>query len=167
MNFILSIVVSFIFFSASAQSNFYTQVGDPTPEFTFETIDNKEMSISDFKGKTVLLSFFGTKCPPCLSELPQIQKQLVDELDSEKFVVLAISTMDNKTKVSEFSKKKNYDFIYASDAEKKIFKQFAHSSLPRTVVIDAEGIIRYQAKGYYINPFKKMVKLIKDEVASL
>ncbi len=167
MKYIFSLFISLTFICANAQSNFYTKVGDATPEFTFETIDNIEMSISDFKGKTVLLSFFGTKCPPCLSELPQIQKQLVDELDPEKFVVLAISSMDNKTKVTEFSKKKKYDFIYASDVEKKIFKQFAPSSLPRTIVIDAEGIIRYQAKGYYINPFKKMVELIKEEVAAL
>lgn len=167
MKYFLIISLSLFLASASAQSSFKTKVGDAAPEFTFETIENEEMSISDFKGKTVLLSFFGTKCPPCLSELPQIQKQLVDELDEENFVVLAISTMDTKTKVLEFSKRKKYDFTYASDAEKKIFKLFAHSSLPRTIVIDAEGIIRYQAKGYYTKPFNKMVTLIKEEVAQL
>ena len=166
-SFVLIIVLSMAIEVDAQYSSFKTNKGDQVPSFTFKNLSDEEISIKDFKGQVVLLSFFGSKCPPCLRELPEIQKQLVEELDGNKFKVLAISATDDYTGVLNFSAKHDYDFIYSPDIEKNIFSLFADSSLPRTIVINAEGEIIYQSRGYHVGAFKSMVELIKQEVSRL
>jgi len=167
MKFLGTLLSFLILTGLQGQSTFHTVKDQMVPSFELATIDNDTFNIEDFKGKVTLLAFFGTRCPPCLRELPEVQAQLVDKHNKDKFQVIAIAATDNQSRLIDFRTKKDFDFIYVPDNRKKIFSLFAESSLPRTVVLDPTGKIIYQAYGYYKRPFDKMVKLIDEEVNKL
>lgn len=148
-------------------SSFKTKIGDQVPSFKMTTLEDKKLQIEDLQGKVILLAFFGTKCPPCLKELPEIEKELTSQYQKDKFEVIAIGPLDNKESLLKFQAKKDYPFTFVPDQGKRIFDLFADSSIPRTVLLDTNGKILYQARGFYPSPFKRLVKLVKEEVASL
>src|ERR1700730_7333124 len=53
----------------------YPQVGDKAPDFTLLDFNGKAHQLSDYKGKLVLINFWGTFCPPCKAEMPALQRQ--------------------------------------------------------------------------------------------
>lgn len=150
-----------------SQRGFFTKVGDKSPEFSITTLEGKTVKPEDYKGKILLICMFGTRCPPCLRELPEVDKQLRQKLSKEQFEILAVSIVDNDEKIQKFKDSKNYDFTYASDPGWKNFKMFADSSLPRSIVLDENGTIIYQTYGYKLPEFANMVKLIEEAVAKL
>ena len=48
-------------------------IGDPAPDFTLESLDNGEISLSDYQGKIVYLYFLGNLCPICQANAPKIE----------------------------------------------------------------------------------------------
>ncbi len=64
--------------------------GVPAPNFTLPGLDGKMVSLNDYKGKVVLLNIWATWCPPCVDEMPSMEK-LHQELKSEAFEILAVS----------------------------------------------------------------------------
>lgn len=60
------------------------------PDVTFQTADGKPLNLSAFRGKTVLLNLWATWCPPCVKEMPSLDR-LQQKLGSDRFVVVAIS----------------------------------------------------------------------------
>ena len=64
--------------------------GVPAPNFTLPGLDGKMVSLADYKGKVVLLNIWATWCPPCVEEMPSMEK-LYQELKGEGFEILAVS----------------------------------------------------------------------------
>lgn len=80
-------------------------VGSPAPDFTFETIKGEKMKLSDFRGKFVLLDFWGTWCGPCVGEIPNL-KNAYKEFKDKGFEIISISSDKmNGGKDSEYLKK--------------------------------------------------------------
>lgn len=152
---------------AQSQRGFFTQVGDPSPEFSITTLDGKTVKPADYKGKILLICMFGTRCPPCLRELPEVDKQIREQFSKENVEILAVSIVDTDEKIQKFKDSRKYDFTFASDPGWKNFKMFAESSLPRSIVIDEKGTIIYQTYGYDPAEFANMVQLIKQSVDNL
>ena len=151
----------------SAQADrmrFLTKVGDTVPHFELTTLDGENCKIEDLRNQVVLISFFGTRCPPCLREMPEIQAQLAEVYDKDELVILSIGTIDECSSIEKFRAKHNYDFNYVCDREQKIWRLFAQSSLPRNVVVDAQGKIIFQSQGYRTATFSKMVSLIAEQL---
>ena len=167
VSFLITLISLFGLSMTNSNFSFKTKVGDTVPHFKMENLAGEELAIEDFRGKVVLLAFFGTKCPPCLKELPQVQAKLRSQISKDSFEVLAIAPLDNKSNLTKFNAKHQFDFTYIPDVGKKIFSLFAQSSLPRTVVLDPKGKIVYQSQGYYKTAFNNMVDLISTEISKL
>ena len=81
--------------------------GVPAPDFTLPDLDGKMVSLSDYKDKVVLLNIWATWCPPCVQEMPSMEK-LHQELKDEAFEILAVSVDVSGAKaVQPFMKKTN------------------------------------------------------------
>lgn len=162
--------LSSIFLSAQAQKpnpgTFKTQVGDQVPAFSFVTVDGETMTNKDLEGKIVLLNFWATWCGPCVREMPGLN-EFVATQSSDDFVVVALAREQNKETIMPFIKKNGYDFIFVPDVNKEVYSNFADKSIPRNVVLDADGKIIFQLMGYYPEEIKKMEKMIVEEVGNM
>ena len=72
--------------------------GVAAPDFTLRNLKQKNVSLSDYKGKVVLVNFWATWCAPCKTEMPHIQKMYTD-LKGKGFEVLAISVDERRDKI--------------------------------------------------------------------
>ena len=116
-----------------------TAIGTVAPDFTFPDINGKDVSLSSFKGKYVLIDFWASWCGPCRKESPNVQKQY--QLYKDKgFEVVSVS-IDKKEaawkKAVEEDQIKG-TLLLAQDS-KKIMKDYVFSGIPYMVLLDKEG----------------------------
>ena len=115
--------------------------GESAPNFTLPDLDDKMVSLADFKGKVVLLNIWATWCPPCVEEMPSMEK-LYRELKDENFVILAVSIDVTGAKaVVPFMKKHNLSFPALTDTKGKIKTLYQTTGVPESIIIDKDGII--------------------------
>lgn len=114
--------------------------GDPAPDFTAQLADGSSFSLSEQKGKVVLLNFWATWCGPCVEEMPAFEK-LYGEY-GEKVSVLAVNCMEDKDTVKQFISDNSYTFPIAYDVEGDVVMRYPSDGIPYTLVIDGEGVIQ-------------------------
>ena len=106
-------------------------------EWKLEDISGNKVELSDFKGKVILLNYWATWCPPCIAEMPSLQKLYNDYQDKMVFVFL---TNDDKPKVDAFLKKREFTLpVYYQIS--KAPSRLSTASLPTTFLIDQNGKI--------------------------
>lgn len=117
-------------------------------EFSLKDQYGNSHSLSEYKGKTVLLIFWATWCPDCLEELPDIER-LYKEYQLEKnenIVILGINTPNREVEtdvkgITAFMKKNNYTFPTLMDEDGKVFEAYDIRTYPTTYFIDRNGKI--------------------------
>ena len=139
--------------------------GDLSPSFTVIGKDGQLISSEDLKGKVVLLNFFATWCPPCRQELPRLQKEIWEQWGQrEEFVVLVLAREQGWDKLDPFMKEQHYSFPVFPDLKREVFSLFADSQIPRNVLIDKSGKIKYLSIGYSESEFSDLVNLIAEDL---
>lgn len=124
-------------------------VGKAAPDFTLQTLDGKQVKLSDQKGSVVVLDFWATWCPPCRKSLPHLQSISQDKDLAEKGLkVYAVNAREEKGKVEAFMKQNNYSFAVPMDKDGDVLKAYLVSGIPTTVVIGGDGKIRNAFIGY-------------------
>jgi cytochrome c biogenesis protein CcmG, thiol:disulfide interchange protein DsbE len=116
-----------------------TLVGNPAPDFTVQDADRK-VSLHDFRGKTVVLNFWATWCPPCVEEMPSLVK-LQSNL-KDRVVVLAVSVDEDERSYRSFLKKNNVDLLTVRDPQQKSNELYGTFKFPETYIIDRDGRVQ-------------------------
>lgn len=114
--------------------------GNLAPDFTVSDINGKKLSLSEFKGKVVLLDFWATWCAPCRAEIPHFV-EMQEKYGPQGFQVVGISMDDDAKPVREFAReyKMNYPIAVGDD---KLAESFGGVlGLPVNFIIDREGRI--------------------------
>ena len=115
--------------------------GETAPNFTLKNLEGKEVSLSEFRGKFVLINFWATWCGPCKIEMPSLET-LYQRFKNKNFVMLAISNdMFGEAVVKPFVKAHKISFPILLDQRLKASNQFGVVSLPSTFMIDPKGKI--------------------------
>lgn len=148
----------------SIGQDFYPEVGDVVPDFTFETIDGVTKSIQEYRGQTVLINLFGTRCPPCLAEMKDIKAVLTPKQKEGKFTILAIGVTDSDEELQAFRKKHQHNMTFVSDGTQNIFHLFARHTIPRNILVDRNGKIIFKSKKFLLKDFQEMTKIIDREI---
>ncbi|MBV9960524.1 MAG: TlpA family protein disulfide reductase [Acidobacteria bacterium] len=148
-------------------SKTFTRIGQEMPAFSVRTLDGAQVSLADLKGKVVLINFWATWCPPCLTEMPRLEKEVWQKFKSDEFALVAVAREQTEDEIREFLQDKKYTFPMASDPEREIYKMFASEGIPRSYVVSPEGKILFQSVGYEEREFDQMKELIKKELKKI
>lgn len=123
------------------------EAGDPSFDFSFEDTAGNTFTLSDFRGRVVVLNFWSTACSHCLEELPYIQ-QLYDEWATE-LVLLTIVKGQKPSTVADFIQAEELTFPVIVDELKLVSSQYRVTAIPRTFFIHNEGYIMGIKRGYF------------------
>jgi peroxiredoxin len=115
-------------------------------DFRLTDLAGKEQSLSQYRGKIVLLNFWATWCKPCTTEMPAMQTTY-DKLRDKGFVVLAINELEDDARVREHIKQYGHTFPVLMDHDNKVANQFGVVGLPVSLFIDQDGRVQEYIKG--------------------
>jgi len=119
------------------------QVGKLAPDFKLPSLDGQTALLRDFRGKTVLLNFWATWCPPCRAEMPFIQQMFEDKNWAEKgLVIIAVDIGESPATVRGFAESFKLSFLVLLDRNGDAAEKYNVRGIPATFFIDKEGIIR-------------------------
>ncbi len=159
--------------SADAQNEMEQKIADTTiakegsmaPDFTVEMVSGEKITLSDLRGKVVLLNFWATWCPPCREELKHVQAEIIDRFKGEEFVFIPVSRGEDKSTVEEFRKSTGYGFPMGLDPEQNIYRLYASNYIPRNFLIDRDGKIVLASVGYDTGEFAELlIKTIEKTI---
>ena len=123
------------------------KVGDEAPNFQLRDLAGNMMSLSQFRGKVVLLNFWATWCGPCRVEMPAME-QLYRTLSRREFEILAVSTDAQGAAVTRpFQREMGFTFPILHDEEYRVGFIYGARSLPLTFMVDRQGVIRKKIFG--------------------
>ncbi len=140
------------------------KVGSPAKDFTLPNIDGKQITLSDYKGKLILLNFWASWCPPCRFEIPDFIKLQNKYQDKNfTFIGIAIEDLDDAKSYSE-KIKINYPIGYGKQAGQIIATAYGNAAgaLPYSVLINREQKIIAIFPGL-LRP-KKLSKAIEENL---
>ena len=124
------------------------QVGDAAPNFTLTTLDGKQVRLSDFRGKPVMLNFWYASCPGCLQEIPGMQRFYAAELAAGKhFVILGVNSVDDLQTAQQFAQQSGLTYTLVMDQNQQVATLYNLTATPTSYFIDTLGIIRFVQVG--------------------
>lgn len=118
------------------------KVGEPAPDFTTEDVFGNPVSLSQFKGQPVWLMFWGSWCPPCRAEFPDIQAAY-GKLEPKGLRMLGVSLRESPVDAAAYAGRNGATFLVLSDPdETDTGAAYPILNFPTHIFIDKDGIVR-------------------------
>jgi thiol-disulfide isomerase/thioredoxin len=115
------------------------EVGYYMPDVYLYDKNNQKINLEKYKGRVVLLNFWATFCPPCLSEMPSLVN-LQKKYNASKLIIIGAS-VDNTWEAIDKVLKNKYSFTILLDKDKKFSRLLGVYKYPETFIIDKNGLI--------------------------
>lgn len=116
------------------------RIGSPAPDFTVQDSD-RSVTLSQYRGKVVVLNFWATWCPPCIQETPAMV-EMTRRMKDKGVVVLAVSIDADDAAYHKFLKDYNVNMITVRDEARKASNLYGTFGWPESYIIDRNGVIR-------------------------
>ncbi|BFH61747.1 thiol-disulfide oxidoreductase ResA [Paenibacillus azoreducens] len=114
--------------------------GSKAPAFDLLGLDGKAHQLDEYKGKAIVLNFWGTWCGPCVKEMPALQAQW-EKWKDKGVVVIGINAGEDKLAVENFVNNMQVDFPVLLDPNKESIVAYGISPLPTTFFVSKNGKI--------------------------
>ena len=117
--------------------------GEQAPEFSLKTMNGKQVALSDFKGKVVVIGMFHI-CVPCMNQAIEFNK-VRKQMSEDQVVVLGINTNgDSKEAVAQYLSKfpEKVGFPYLIDPVKGVYKSYSQREMPTVLIVDQKGVLK-------------------------
>jgi len=140
--------------------------GDAAPNFTLESLDGSQLSLSALRGQLVILDFWATWCAPCRSEFAALEAWRERESSTgllDSVVVVAVNTGEERAEVERFTQEHKISFAVALDPDGDLAATYGVRSLPTLVLIDEAGNVARIRVGYDAMVGKELSGWIRRE----
>lgn len=160
ITFIFMICSSFfLIMSTNVEANTGLNIGEEAPDFKLNDLNGKTVRLSDYRGKSVMINFWATWCPPCKKEMIDIET--FSKKKQDRWVVLAVNVDGgNEIGVRQFVKERNLTFSVLIDNNDMVSNQYHILSIPTTFFLNEDGII--VNKGFTMLTLQQMLELARD-----
>src|SRR6056297_191952 len=127
------------------------------------TVEGEQIYLSEFEGKTIFMNLWATWCPPCIAEMPNIQR-LFDDINDNNDIVFVMASLDqDPQKAWDFVERKEFTFpVYSVIAKPRVYDS---SVVPTTYVISPQGDIVMEHQGmakYDTDEFKAFLNSVSN-----
>lgn len=133
--------------------------GDYAPDFSATTLNGDNFSLSALRGDVVFLVLFSHTCPDC--------KALFDDIMQHKATIeamgakmIAVSRGGSREEVEEYMQRNGYDFVAIADSEAQIFGLYATTYVPRTYLINQQGVVAFATIEYDTTHLPRIIERI-------
>lgn len=116
------------------------KAGSTPPDFTLVDLEGNTHQLSDYKGKPVVINFWGTFCPPCVKEMPEFERQFAKWKD-EDLEILAINLSEDTLTVNNFVRRFELNYPILRDVGRKTERSYGLRSYPTTFFVKPDGTI--------------------------
>lgn len=117
------------------------QVGHPAADFTLESVDGADVTLSSLQGKAVVIAFWATWCQYCREELPRIA-ELYEEVHDDGLEVLAVNVREEPERVAAYAAELDLPYPVLMDRRGEVATRYRVRGLPTTVFVDPEGDVQ-------------------------
>jgi peroxiredoxin len=118
------------------------------PALKLPTLAGKNIDLNDLKGKVVMVNFWATWCPPCVEEIPSLQR-LYAAKKAKGLEILAVDVGETPEKMQQFLADKPIEFPVLMDVDGSALKTWGVHAFPTTLVLDRQHQIRYAVFGAF------------------
>ena len=134
-------------YAVAAGQTSWTKLDKRLPDFQISDADGKNWSLENLKGKVTLITLWATWCGPCQAELPYLQTLFNKVRGRQDLAILTLNTDENLGLIEPFLRDNKYSFpvLPARDYVDKVVPQLA---IPRTWIVDADGVLRLERVGF-------------------
>ncbi len=117
------------------------RVGEVAPDLVAVGADGEVVQLSKFRGQPVWLNFWGSWCPPCRSEMPEMQTAY-DQLEPQGLVLFAVSLDESVEDAVRYADLNGATYLVAGDPYRKGSAAYPIANFPTHILIDRDGIVR-------------------------
>jgi len=121
-------------------------VGKPAPELEVKDIHGNPVSLASLKGKTVLLDFWTTWCPPCRADAPSLEK-LYEKYGNKDLMIVGISVSEDRKIVEDYLKKNAHTYPVVLTSQNEMPRAYQLGVFPTYIVISPDGTITTAMQG--------------------
>ena len=147
------------------EHDYIVKVGDVAPDFTLDLIDGTKFTLSEQRGKVVMLQFTAGWCGVCRKEMPFIESEIWQRhKENSNFVLVGIDREETREEILPFIEKVGTTYPIAMDTNADVFASYAlrNSGITRNVLIDRDGKIVMLTRLFEEEEFNNLVKKIDD-----
>ena len=150
----LALMLAVMLLGAAAMAEPVTsaELGKEAPDFEIELLNGETFRLSDHRGKVVFLNIWATWCPPCVAEMPDIQK-LADAYPDD-LVVIGVSCDESAEDARAFVEEQGYTYNIAVDQISEEYQTFLIAgalypsyAIPNSIFINPEGVVTSMEMG--------------------
>ena len=139
-------------------------VEEVAPDFTLKSIDGTNTRLKEYRGQVVLINFWASWCGPCRQEMPLLERIDARYKDAG-FTVLGVNVEGKPGPAKEVAMKAGVSFPVLVDEGQKVSEMYDLESMPSSVILDRDGVIRYVHRGYKPGDEAKYLEVVKQLIS--
>ncbi len=139
-------------------------VADMAPDFVLKDVDGANLRLNEYRGQVVLINFWASWCGPCRQEMPLLQA--IDKRYRDAgFTVLGVNVEGQAGPAKAVASKAGVLFPVLVDEGQKVSELYDLESMPSSVVVDRDGVVRYVHRGYKPGDEAKYLEVVKQLIS--
>lgn len=143
---LMSLAMGMFLSSGGHAAGFEARAATPAPALKARDLSGAPKALADYRGKVVLLNFWASWCPPCLREMPSMERLRV-KMAGRPLEIVALASAESAEDVKPFLSKMKLGFPILLDPDGSNTKRWKVFALPTTFLLDAKGRVRYVLTG--------------------